>query len=166
MIIYFHLEAVCPLFYIDFNVDLSKHIGTADFLVKNLEHPDPLEGQCPESNDQTKLFHRESVGGKKPANHQPQLVIAGLLEINSLRLHQQYLFRHFQKAPDFLLLFVMGIRKIYIGCIRKVPTGPRCSRVHMFSTSLAAACLERPKLSEVCLRGGKDGDPNWLGLPN
>ena len=33
----------------------------------------------------------------------------------------------------------------------------------MFSTSLAAACLERPKLSEVETSvGGKDGDPNWL----
>ena len=46
-----------------------KHIGTADYLVKNLEHPDPLEGRCPESNDQTKLFHRESVGGRNPTNH-------------------------------------------------------------------------------------------------
>ena len=102
-----------------------KHIRRADYLVKNLEHPDPLEGRCPESNDQSKLFHRESVGGRNPTNHQPQLVIAGLLEINSLRLHQQYV-SSFLNGPWFSASFCDGNSEdIHRGGIRKVPTGPR-----------------------------------------
>ena len=147
-----------------------KHIGRADYLVKNLEHPDLLEGRCPESNDQTKLFHRESVGGRNPANHQPQLVIAGLLEINSLRLHQQYV-SSFLNGPWFFCFFWWWeFWKYTSGGIRKVPTwSTDSSRVHMFSTSLAAACLERPKLSEVETSVGGEGWwselapalPNW-----